>query len=76
MILSEFSSNVVLTLLVGRMKLALSHVNSRDVILRDTSINFPPTEAELLVVVDGVAQHSKVFLPNGISEGEFRVSYF
>ncbi len=66
---------MVLTLLVGGMEFALSHVNSSNVILRDAEVNFASTEAQLMVVVDGVVQQQQIFLPHGISEKERRVQY-
>ena len=71
----EYSSSVVLSLLVGTSQLVLSHVGSSSVIVRDAIEAHPPTDAEFVISVDGVVRNSKVHLPNGISAGERRVEY-
>ena len=76
MSLSEYSSCVILRLLVGGEEIALTHVGSGSVILRQPAASYPPTSAVLAVCVDGVAQERKVFLPHGIRPGNNRVRYF
>jgi hypothetical protein len=70
-----YSAHVVLTLIVGDQKLALSHVNPSNVIVRDDCEPIPPSDAELVVEVDGRRIVRNVFLPHGIPNAPQRVSY-
>lgn len=70
------SSNVVLRMLVDGVEFVLSHVGSRYVILRECQSDIPPTNATLLVNVDGSTNEREVYLPHGIQSGKTRVSYF
>ena len=75
MTLPAFSSEVELTLVIGDQSLPLSHTNESDVILSEPGTPFPPTNAELVVTVDGVERRRSVHLPNGITPQETRVLY-
>lgn len=70
-----YSSAVVLTLVVGGMEIALSHVGSKCVILLEDHGAFPPDNAELIVTVDGNEDRQSVYLPHGILPGQQRVAY-
>ena len=49
---SSYSASVVLTLVVGKRQLALSHVNPSNVVVCDACEPIPPTEAKLIVEID------------------------
>lgn len=63
-------------MLVDGIELALSHVGSKYVILRESQSEMPPTTAMLQVNVDGCTNEREVYLPHGIQAGKTRVSYF
>lgn len=62
-------------LVIGDQSLPLSHTNESDVILSEPVAPFPPTDAELVVTVDGVERRRNVHLPHGITPQETRVVY-
>jgi hypothetical protein len=70
-----YSARVVLTLIVGDKKLALSHVNPSNVIVCDTCDAIWPSDAMFIVEIDGHRQVRTVFLPKGIPKAPQRVSY-
>jgi hypothetical protein len=72
---SGYSARVVLTLVVGDKKLALSHAHPGTVIVRDACEPIPPSDAKLIVEIDGQPQVRDVFLPDGIPNAPQRVSY-
>jgi hypothetical protein len=61
-----------MTLVVGgvshRVKLL-----APDYLLLEKGGNCPPTEAELILEIDGRAKHRRVFLPKGLRDGEREV---
>jgi hypothetical protein len=61
-----------MTLIVGgashRVKLL-----APDYLLLEAAGNHPPAEAELIVEIDGNAKHRRVFLPEGLPNGEREV---
>ena len=67
--LSSHSSNVVLTLLVCGVELALSHVGSQFLIVRDAPCSYNEGPAEIIISVDGVVERTEVFLPHGVRVG-------
>lgn len=74
---SSYSSKIVLTLFVGGLKLALSHVGSRFVIVKQSAREIDSCEAELVVSVDGEEKRKEVYLPQGVSAGtDTQVLYF
>lgn len=70
-----YSSRVVLKLVVGDQELALSLVHPRSVMVRDACEPIPPTDAKLIVEIDGQPQVRDVYLPDGIPHAPQRVSY-
>jgi hypothetical protein len=67
-----YSSKVALTLLIDGQRLALSHVGSSRLIVRDVCDPRPPSDAELVIEVNDSAETYKVFLPFGLpGPGEF-----
>jgi len=62
-----YSAKVVLQLVVGGNTFSLSHVGSRDIIVRDECSEIPATDAEIHVSVNDKRSIRKVFLPYGIS---------
>jgi len=62
-------------MLIGSIELALSHVGSSSVIIRDDVAYYPPMDVEICVCVDGKSEKKTVYLPNGIREGSSRVQY-
>jgi len=61
-----YSSKVALTLLVGGMNLALSHVGPRGFIIRDECEPIAEGDAELIIKVNQSINKYKIFLPHGI----------
>ena len=66
---SGYSSKILLTLIVCGTELALSHVGSRFVIIKQSLESFDSCNAELLVSVDGKVKKKSVYLPYGIAAG-------
>lgn len=64
--LDGYSALVVLRLRVGGATLSLSHVGSRNIVVRDECQPIPATDAEILVQVNDTHKVRKVFLPHGI----------
>lgn len=73
---SGYSSNVVLTLIICGVEIALSHVGSSLFIVRESKHSFAKGNAELVVSVDGVEDRKTVFLPHGISSGTSMHVYY
>jgi hypothetical protein len=63
---TPYSAKVVLSLLVGGVSLALSHVGPNELIVRDECEAIPPGEAKLYIRVDDSKKVRTVFLPHGI----------
>jgi len=74
--LIEYSSSVVLTLLVGGMEISRSHVGSNSVVISEPVAAHKTTDARIIVTVDGVRREKHVLLPHGIAEGGGRVAYY
>ncbi len=72
---SGSSSKVKLTLYVNGLELALSHVGSRQFVVRDKCEPCPAGEAEIVIEVNGSAERYKVFLPNGLPGPDQLVEY-
>ena len=70
-----YSSRVALSLVVGDQELALSLVHPGSVIVRDACEPIPPSDAKLIVEIDGQPQVRDVYLPDGIPNAPQRVSY-
>lgn len=71
----SYSAKVVLTLIVGDRKLALSHVGSRMIVIRDPCQPLPACDAQLCIQVDDQFESLDVFLPHGISGPEQEITY-
>ena len=65
-VVTPYSAEVVLSLLVGGVTLALSHVGPNEIIVRDACDPIPAGEAKLYIRVDESRKFRKVFLPHGI----------
>ena len=70
-----YSSKVVLTLLIDGMQLALSQVGASRFVVRDKCDLLPPSNAEIVVEVNGSAERYKIFLPNGLPGHDRWVEY-
>ena len=71
-----YSANVILTLLVGERKLELSHVGPDSVNVRQSCSPLPPSEAKILIEVDGETETLEVFLPHGVPNAPQKVAYW
>lgn len=60
------SANVALTLIVGGVPLALSHVGAGEIIIKDECGSYPACDAKLMIRVDDSKKSRKIFLPHGI----------
>jgi hypothetical protein len=65
-VVTPYSAEVVLSLVIGGVSLALSHVGPNEIIVRDACNPIPPGEAKLYIRVDDSKKMRKVFLPHGI----------
>jgi hypothetical protein len=63
---TPYSAKVVLSLLVGGVSLALSHVGPNELIVRDECEPIPSGDAKLYIRVDESKRVRRVFLPHGI----------
>lgn len=70
------SAHVVLTLFVGGLELALSHLNPRDLIVRDPCAPLAAQNARLRVAVDDDVQETEVYLPHGVPGAAVPVAYW
>ena len=66
---SGYSSTVRLTLVVCDIELALSHVGSKFVIVKQVPKDIDSCDAEIVVLVDGKINRTSVYLPHGIGAG-------
>jgi len=48
------------------VELALSHVGSQFLIVRDAPCSYNEGPAEIIISVDGVVERTEVFLPHGV----------
>ena len=65
-VISPYSANVVLTLIVGGVSFALSHVGPNKLVVRDECDAIPPCNAKLVIRVDNRRKTKRIFLPQGI----------
>jgi len=63
---SRYSADVELWLILNGRQLALSHLWHDGFIARERIVH-PPTEAEVVLTVDGREHRWPVFLPDGLS---------
>jgi hypothetical protein len=70
-----YSSKVALRLLIGDSDLALSHVGSRNFVVRDPCGPLPAGEAELVIEVNDSAERYKVHLIRGLTGPNELVEY-
>ena len=70
-----YSSKVALTLLIDGMKLALSHVGSRNFVVRDPCEPRPAGDAEIVIEINDSAERYNVFLPHGLPGPREMVEY-
>jgi hypothetical protein len=63
---SGYSSRVALTLLIDGHELALSHVGSSRLVVRDKCEARPAGDAEIVIEVNDSTERYKVFLPRGL----------
>lgn len=57
---------MVLTLVVGGKRLALSHLGPSGIVVRDACEPIPPSHGKLLIQVDDTKKARRVFLPDGV----------
>jgi hypothetical protein len=70
-----YSSKVALTLLIDGQRLALSHVGSSRIVVRDDCEPQPAGDAEFVIEVNDSAETYKVFLPFGLPGPNQMVEY-
>jgi hypothetical protein len=70
-----YSSKVAITLLIDGSELALSQVGAGRFVVRDKCDLLPPSDAEIVVQVNGSAERYKVFLPKGLPGHDQWVEY-
>jgi len=68
------SADVELWLLLHGQKLNVSHLWHEGFILRE-AFTHPPTEAELVVSIDGHEDRRRVYLPDGLRPGQRQARY-
>jgi hypothetical protein len=68
------SSDVLLRLRVGGRVLRLGQISDRVLYLREV-FSTPPTQAELLITINGREETHPIFLPQGIVENRDAVAY-
>ena len=71
----SYSAHVELDLIIDDRMLALSHVGSRDVVIRDPCEPMPPCDAVLRISVDGCVERHNVHLPDGSSGPHVPIRY-
>jgi hypothetical protein len=69
-----FSTNMTGFLAVDGRRVPLGQLGPAHCIVRE-SLSVPPGEAEILVVVDGRESRLSVYLPDGITADQPRVTY-
>jgi hypothetical protein len=74
--LSAYSANVVLTLIVGGLSFALSHVGPNVIVVRDDCDSIPPGNARLIIRIDRLKKSRDIFLPFGVPGPNQLVKYF
>jgi hypothetical protein len=74
--ISPYSANVVLTLIIGGVSLALSHVGPNEFVVRDECDPIPPGYAHIVIRVDGKKKDRHIYLPHGVPGPNQLVSFF
>lgn len=74
-IYNGYSSRVALRLLINGRDLALSHVGSRNFVVRDHCSPLPAGDAELVIEVNDSAERYKVMLTHGLPGPDELVEY-
>ncbi|MDX1946785.1 MAG: hypothetical protein SFU86_15395 [Pirellulaceae bacterium] len=69
-----YSSDVEMYLQLGSRKLSVGQVGPTHCIL-DEPLDCAPTSGTLVIVVDGDQRNVPVYLPDGASRDNYRVSY-
>jgi hypothetical protein len=72
-ITSSHSADVRMEVRVNGRVLSLTHLG-RDFFVLDTPIDHPPTEADMLLAIDGHEDRWRVWLPQGISVSQRRTT--
>jgi hypothetical protein len=73
---TSYSANVVLTLIVGDVSYALSHLGPNEFVVRDECPAIPPGNAHIIIRVDSKRKTKQVFLPDGVPGPEQPVKFF
>jgi len=71
----SYSAKIVLTLIVGGTKLALSHVGPSGLIVRDDCNAIPACSAKLIIQIDSSVESIDIYLPHGIAGPRKRAAY-
>ncbi|HEY2411559.1 MAG TPA: hypothetical protein VGI40_04925 [Pirellulaceae bacterium] len=71
---SGYSTHVELFLILNGRQIELGQVGSEHCTLRHPE-DFPPSQGEIVTIVDGDETRIPVFFPNGASAASRRVSY-
>jgi hypothetical protein len=71
---SSYSAHVDMFLVLDDHKLPLGQLGPAHCILEQER-EFPPGDAEIVLIIDGRESRMPVYLPNGISPGQTRVAY-
>lgn len=73
--ITPYSSNVELKLDVDGRELNIEQIARDYFILRD-KVTVDATEAELVIIIDGIVERKPIILPNGICKSLDRVQYW
>jgi len=71
---SSYSASVDMFLLFDNHKLPLGQLGPAHCILEQTT-SCPPGDGEIVLVIDGLESHIPVYLPDGITPNQTRVTY-
>ena len=71
---SSYSAHVDMFLILDDHKLSLGQLGPAHCILEQEG-DFPPGDAEIVLIIDGHESRIPVYLPNGISPDQQRVAY-
>ena len=70
-----YSASVEGFLIVGTVRYRLAKTNTATLLLIDACELAPQTQAELLIIVDGVEDCQSIVLPDGVALGQSVVPY-